>query len=361
MPPYYWNDKNNIELALNNFVNLLIKDNIINSIVDIPNVCNYNLFKKYKLGGLVANYFNYSPFEAINFLFPNKFNEWDFKTVPKNFYKDNNNIKRILNWLVNKLLEDHIIDNIDDIPNKVNISIFKKYNLLSFLSKCFSGVSYKAFDFLYPQKWQPWEFRSCPNGFWASEKNVFLALNWFINKLLVDNIITNINDLARLPVTKLMYHYNLKTILKIHRHDIGFLFSKYYPNYFNKDSFGKKYASDGTKLDSTEEVLIHEWLIKYFNNVKYYENNNDKNNKWYNKIDDENYVADWLINNNIIVEYFGFLNHYNKNEKFSLYAQKTERKIKYFSSLDNYYFVDLYHNDTYFALKGVKEKLIKYI
>jgi hypothetical protein len=339
------------------FVEKLAQDDLIKTIDELPKVCSYKLFVKYNLGGLVTNHFNASPFHAINFLYPDKFKEWEFNT-PKHFMTDDSNKTRILHWFIEKLLEEKIITSIEDIPERVDINTFENYNLGSFVRHNFDGVSYKAFNFLFPDKWHPWEFKSCPIGYWKDKNNVKHALEWFVDRLIERGTIDSVDQLRNLPVTKLFSEFNLLSISKEYNNNYGLLFSTILPNYFSLEDFGKNfYAFDGTKLDSKEEVLIHEWLISNCKKVMYFNNNGKQEFKWHNEKMNENYVADWMINDNIIIEYFGWYNPTSKHQRYVSYNNKVNRKIDYFNGLDNFKFVPLFPKDIRKNLEGVRNKI----
>lgn len=353
----FWKCNNEKTEAIRWFVDKIKKDNIINRIEDLPRVCTYKLFADYGLGGLLVHYFNSSPYEAINFYFPNKFVKWEF-TLPASYYSKEKNIKEIMEWFVSKLTKDKYISSIDEIPDKVNIDTFRNYNLYSFLINCFRGISYDAFNFLYPGKWHPWEFKSCPTGFWDSEENVKQALEWLIKKLKKDNKIKSVEDIKKLPITKTLEEYKLSTLAKIYAGDYHSLFSLIDEN-FEVGDFTHRITVNGIKFDSREEYAIHNWLVSNINkNIKYVEKYSEY--KFHNKEFDENYVPDWIIDENIIVEYFGWYNENNNLKRYVKYNEKTKRKIKYFSNLQNYSFIAIFPQDLKNNFKGVKNKFKKY-
>jgi len=102
----------------------------------------------------------------------------------------------------------------------------------------------------------------------------------------------------------------------------------------------KIYNQDGIQLDSEEELIIDNFFRE--NNIEYYkynyEKHKDKHGFHYDKNRANNrYEPDWIINENIIVEYFGFLDTDTKK-----YTQKTIEKIRYYRQLRDYYLIDIY-------------------
>jgi hypothetical protein len=357
VPSNYWSNEENIEMAMNWLKNKLYISGIVSDDKDFLKLNFKNIMEEYNLYSIYLKFFNSSNYNIINYLFPFKYKEWQLKTVPKNFYKSDENKKEIMEWLVSKLIEDRKICSIEDIPKIVSQNLFKEYGLFSFLANCFNLSPYQSFNFLYPHKWMPWEFQQVPSGYWNEGNNVRIAIDWFINKVIDDKLVSSVKDIAKLPVNKLLNEYRLGT-LTVKFNDIGFLFSFAYSNTFNHQDFiNKVYSEDGERFDSRDEVLIHQFLKKEFKNVKYFYNNVLEKNKWFNIKTNENYVPDWIINNNIIVEYFGWYNEKSENETFKGYREKTKRKIDYFSELPSYKFVAVYPSDLKNDLEGLKSKL----
>ena len=82
----------------------------------------------------------------------------------------------------------------------------------------------------------------------------------------------------------------------------------------------------------------------FFNNIKY----------------NENYRPDFVINNtkkDIIIEYFGLYYPNSSSNIVKQYVLKTNRKIEYFNSLDNIYFISIFPNDLKDNFKGLNEKV----
>jgi hypothetical protein len=353
-PQGYWKSDENKKKALEWFIKEIAKDNVISNLDDIPKVCTYKLFKEYGLGGLVAKSFNSSPFEAINFIYPGRYNFWDFFISRSDYYTDER-IKEILKWLINELLKDKVIANIDEIPSNVNIYTFEKYNLKSFLYHRFNGVSYKAFEFLYPGKWMPWEFKSCPEGYWENRNNIVNAIDWLIVKLIEDGYAEGIDEIPNLPLSMLMEDYNLTTVLS-NKYKFFDILMEEYPSYFNLESLNINIAKDGTKVLSRGELLIHNYLIDNFKNVKYF-STSGRDTDFINLNYQEKYVPDWIINDNIIIEFFGYYNKNSTSERFVKYREKMKRKIKYFSSLSGFNFISVYQKDIGNNFSGLKKKL----
>jgi predicted GNAT family acetyltransferase len=219
----------------------------------------------------------------------------------------------------------------------------------------FNSSVFNVINYAYFNKFYVWEFKVVPNNYWTIKENRINSMKQFITSKLTLKM-SEIPEKITLPFIKNMYSKFMYPLVTYYKSRIDIWINECYPNVFNPEDFNINVASDGTQLDSKEELLIHEWLIKNVSNVKYIDRT-DKQNKFYNQKDDENYYADWIINDKIIVEYFGMYDHYFTNEIYQRYMVKADRKIKYYKSLSNYDFIDIYHTDLKSKMKGLKQKL----
>lgn len=340
VPDGFWDDDRNVKDAMFWFVKKLKEDRIIKCESEIPKVIDCRTFTKYGLCTIMSNRFNSSPYKAFELIYPGRFNRWDYNLIGKDFYNDPEKIREIMEWFVSELNKREGVQ-VKDIPRIVNINKFKEYGLYSFLIHCFRGRNYDAFNFLYPNKWMPWEFKCCESGYWDDINNQKYALMWLVDKLKVEKYIEDINEIPNLPLYNIFEKYNLMTLAKNYKYDYHKLFSIIY-NDFTTEEFKLKIAKDGTKVDSFEEIFIHNWLIDNFENVEYLTNHNK--NKFRNELKDENYIPDWKISNNIIIEYFGYYSNVDC-ERFTKYRVKTKNKVDFFNSLESHHFVPIFRED----------------
>ena len=354
----YWDNSSNKKEALCWLVCQLIKDEIITSIEEIPKKVNFQCFKDYRLQGMMAHHFNSSIYDAFNFIFPDKWKPWEFHT-PKGFYQIEENRKFVMEWFVKKSIEDGIIMNIEEVPEKIDVNTFVNYDLDGFIRGYFMGSVLKAFDFLYPNKWYPWEFTT-PTNFFKDKSNVKSALDWLVKKLINDGVINELKDVSNVVNYKTFDHNKLISLLREYD-NVESIFVENYPDTFKVGDFKYIYSSDGVRLDSNEEYTVHEYLLKNFNKVQFNGNSTKNPAKWINEKYNESYIPDWIINDNIIVEHFGYSCPSSAKPRFINYIEKSNRKIDYFLSLSDYSFVSLFSEDLRFDLKGVKDKLSPYI
>jgi len=168
-----------------------------------------------------------------------------------------------------------------------------------------------------------------------------------------DGIIQEVSDLANKNLHNLMTQYNVARIHLLY--NVPFLLSMIYGEEFSYEH-NKTTTSqvDDTKLDSFEEMEIHNIIAS--NVEDYYKPKMGDRYMFANQEYDETYVPDWIINNNIIIEYFGLWDKNAKSDYIRNYVDKCKRKIKYFKSLSEYLFIDLYVGDLENNCEGLIEK-----
>ena len=137
-----------------------------------------NYFKstleKFKLGGMLQIIHNNSPFLFLDRVYPQKFNEWDLSNVPQSYYKDINNRKKIIDFLLSKI--DYKI-------NLFSVDLFRKYGVESLLNNYYNSCLFKVLEDVYPDKYKPWELSSVPNYWWDVKDNRKDAVLWMLNEL----------------------------------------------------------------------------------------------------------------------------------------------------------------------------------
>lgn len=200
--------------------------------------------------------FNSSLFYLLKFLYPeNNFVPWEFNITPIDYYSNENNIKFALSWFIEKLFKDKIINNEEKIPQVVSQDLFKKYKLSGLLVGYFNGSPYKAISFLYPNRWQPWEFNQVLSGFWQDEDNIIIAIKWLFEEKL--NI--NINDLPTIANREVFIKNNLSTLVSLY--DYSDLILKVYPNKFFQWQFGipnTYWNNEENRLQAIKDMFVLE-------------------------------------------------------------------------------------------------------
>ncbi|WP_137743243.1 hypothetical protein [Robertmurraya siralis] len=345
----YWENYEHTKNAFYWFMNKLIEDGTIESIDNLPKISYHKKLREYQISGMVKR-FNGSFSELAVFVDPDRFKKWFFN-VPKNYYKNDENIKEMMNWFIGKLFEDKVVTQIDDIPLIANRNIFERYKLGSMLAHCFQLSPYNAMNFMYPNRWKRWEFKHVPNDFWNEPSNLRDALIWFIEQLIRDKIISDVSEITNHNINKLLSKYKLTTLVA--KYDIPFMLTMIYGKQIKYTSYYKRISDiDDTKLDSIEEKQVHDILLRNFQRV--YKPKNRNSSEFKNK--NESYLPDWIINDELIVEYFGLYLEKPETDYMKNYKKKTHRKIKYYNKLKKYNFVPLFPDDLHNNYKGLKSK-----
>ncbi|MCB2340874.1 hypothetical protein [Clostridium estertheticum] len=99
----------------------------------------------------------------------------------------------------------------------------------------------------------------------------------------------------------------------------------------------KVYDFEGNCLDSKDELFIDNYF--HSKNIKHRRLSKSglDPKMFYDKINNCYFLPDWIVNDNIIVEHFGYL-----GRDSAKYAKSTIKKQQYFSSLLNYYFISTF-------------------
>ena len=137
-----------------------------------------NLFRDNSLCGMLRSCFDDSPYKVINTVYPNKFKEWEFKSVPMNFWIKEKGTEAT-KWLIEEKLK--LTD--EEIKEQLSTNLFKDNRLDSMLDTCFNSSPYQAINETYPNKFKEWEFKQVPNNFWTKEKGIEVT-KWLIEEKL---------------------------------------------------------------------------------------------------------------------------------------------------------------------------------
>lgn len=202
-PPYFW--KNDFSLdyarelgryAINKFLNN--DDSTILKKYGNKFVNDVHLYSALKL-------FNGCAFDYIDFLYPNRFKPWQFKSCPNAYWNHENAIKATT-WLIEECLDWDS----QQVKKLMNSKIFYTHKLNGMLSVVYNDSVYLAINDAYPNKYQPWEFSNVPLNFWKDKQNVKNALQWLIeDKLLISN-----DDIPIKLTIELITQYGLSGILR---------------------------------------------------------------------------------------------------------------------------------------------------
>lgn len=137
-------------------------------------------FDNHKLGGLILNKYNDSPYAAITKAYPEKnFRPWEFVSCPNGYWqgsKGKENAIAATKWLIEEKLKwSHA-----DIIEKLNIQVFFDNSLIGMFKIAFGSSLYNTMECTYPGEFQRWELGGhVQNKTWNRTEGI-LAVKWLI-------------------------------------------------------------------------------------------------------------------------------------------------------------------------------------
>ena len=171
----WYDDKNKIDA-----IRWLIEDKLKLTDEELKEQLSVKLFVDNSLGGMLALYFDNSPFKAIESAYPNKFKPWEFNQVPQSYWNDINNGIEATRWLVETKLK--LTDS--ELKEQLSRKLFADNGLSGMLQYCFDFSPFKAIDAAYSGKFKPWEFNIVSKGYWDNISNGIEATRWLIEEKL---------------------------------------------------------------------------------------------------------------------------------------------------------------------------------
>jgi len=145
VPMNYWGNEENVINAIKWLIENKLKwtdDEVIKNL-------SSSVFDDNKLSGLL-DLFNGSPFKAIDKAYPNKFKMWQLKSICRNYWDDDNNIKDAILWLIDKKLgrsnSKLIFISMNDFVNNDLSSLFR------YKFRCSSKLLLEKLKVLIPEK-----------------------------------------------------------------------------------------------------------------------------------------------------------------------------------------------------------------
>lgn len=353
----FWDKLDNRIWGMKWLIEELLKDKVINNIDDLPFTLRQKHLVKYRLSGLIDNMCNKNEnvYDLLNIIYPNKWKISDFKYLKKG-YSEMNKVEVIK--FIRNFFKDHKTR--EELLN-INLKTFKENNLEALLSKHFNhSPTYCIIECFPEYHLLEWEFQKSKGSYWSIKDNRIKALkNLIENKLKLEK--ENIPSIISYRFLENNF-YKFRVVLdKYYNSNVFIWINEAYPDTFKESDFSSKICTDGTKVISKEEMIIHNFLVEHINKeVKYIGTNRSYIFK--NEIECENYVPDWIINGNTIVEYFGLYYPTREGKVIKAYVEKTKRKIEFFTNYcsDNpdYMFIPIFPDDLKKSLKGLRQKIL---
>ena len=167
----YWNEQTAREATI-----WLLEEKLKWSDEDICMKLNTKTFIDHGLSGMMQIVFNYSPYKALELIYPGRFKAWELSCVVHNYWNKETGIEAT-KWLIEKKLKWSD----EDICNNLCAKTFEKNGLGSMLTKVFNTSPYQALNAVYPDKFKPWQLKSVPNGYW-NEETAREAIKWLVEE-----------------------------------------------------------------------------------------------------------------------------------------------------------------------------------
>ena len=142
-PKGFWKSDENKRKALK----WLFENEMNGDMNEIKKSLSQKTFKQYRLTGLLKS-FNYSPYNALNFFYPDQVKPWELNCAPMNFWDSDEHRKDALKWLFHEELKWTC----KDIDEKLSRRTFHDNQLGAMFNTFFKNSPYLAAKFLYPNE-----------------------------------------------------------------------------------------------------------------------------------------------------------------------------------------------------------------
>jgi len=351
-PNGYWDNPDNRFLAIDYMVENLLNNNKISSIEEVTKFTIRN-FKDYNLGGLLDKRFMYDLISEYLLRKTGKqYKECELHTVTNGHWEDVENVKTAVRWMLEEKEQWDGLD-IEWVKHNYGFELFKKHGLGGMLASFNPTMSIcDIFKVVYPHiDIFHWEFNSTPHYFWTKKEHSNLALKQLIEYRLKLPI-TDIPKYFSKTYFQFNYSKFMTPLIKLYDGNIFNWINSIYPDIFTCRDFGYIECLDGTIVKSLTEQMIHNYLISKYNNVKYISNQKENEGVYI----DTKYIPDWIIDDNIIIEYLGlYKDKITDIEKYDKYRLKTKKKIK-IAHKSELTFIFIYESDLKNNLEGLKKK-----
>lgn len=223
-------------------------------------------------------------------------------------------------------------------------SLVKKryHSSYEFIKECFPCYNLKEYAFKTLQ---------VREGFWLLDRNCYDCIDDGLKKAVDDGYIKLKSDMCSFTIGD-CYKYFHKSMIYFR----GMSIIDKYLKYHNINNKNKLYY-DGVRYDSAEESSVFRCIVNNFPELEISKNNSKK---FYNILFDENYIPDFIgkfKGRDVIIEYFGiYVENPREGSHYHEYKLKTKRKVKFFNSMPDVIFVDVYPDDILNDFEGLKNK-----
>lgn len=252
------------------------------------------------------------------------------------YYLRKNNICMDRDYIINNYVIGHILQD-------AKLKTLVKRNFVNYYYfMCFCFPLYNL---------QEWEFKNLDVSpdFWENKENRFNCIETNLKKLIDKGLLENEVEVLSLPIEVLREYFHGTLLYKFKKQAFNeFLTEKGFK--YDEEEF--KFL-DGYQFDSHEEL----YLYKFIKNLGISISKPSMRDKIFNPKYDESYIPDFIINEDIYVEYYGLWKE-NGIEKSKGYRDKTIRKNDFYEN-NNYKFLAIYPKDLKLSSNDLKNKILK--
>jgi hypothetical protein len=132
--------------------------------------------------------------------------------------------------IIKYLIEEKYSMSDDDILH-INRDWVKQHKIYSYNIKKFNGSIVQMINAVYPDRFKPWQFITTGRNYWNDSNNAIDAINWFIDRLYKDNVISCIEDIPNNVTGCTLSNYGLSSLNEKYGHLYNII-NIIYPNKF---------------------------------------------------------------------------------------------------------------------------------
>ncbi|CAK8583524.1 DUF4046 domain-containing protein [Priestia megaterium] len=125
-----------------------------------------------------AMLYGWNYYEVIDNAYPGEFQPWEFRQVPRKYWKGEEGKNRAIE-AVKYVLEEELKIPFNEIPHRVNFHFFNQYGLGGVFS-LFRQSPFQVIEAVYPGSFKPWQFANVPMNCWKNEASIQEAMDDFL-------------------------------------------------------------------------------------------------------------------------------------------------------------------------------------
>lgn len=192
---------------------------------EIPKITR-RVIKEQKLWG-AHNRFK-SVRKLLQFVYLDKYNEFDFLRVPVGYWDNIENIRKRLEYHLH-----HKGSTLEEIPNVVTYDQLVEWGLSNPLKR-HGDSPFQLIDTLYPNKFTPYQFRKIPQGTATNRESLKVQFFKMLNKENID-----LEDAPKYVTQEVLIKHQFSGALSYFQSSPSRLMMYLFPNQFDIDEFNK--------------------------------------------------------------------------------------------------------------------------